>query len=47
MKVDELTNSLKVCLDNGGKKEFLPISLAIELEIVPADLIRNFNFIFL
>ena len=46
MKVDELANSLQVCLDSGAKRVFLPITSAAELGTVPADLIGSFNLIF-
>lgn len=45
MKVDELANSLQVCLDSGAKRVLLPITSA-ELGTVPADLIGSFNLIF-
>lgn len=46
MKVDELANSLQVCLDSGAKRVLLPITSAAELGNVPADLIGSFNLIF-
>ncbi|MGN1433757.1 MAG: protease Lon-related BREX system protein BrxL [Ruminococcus sp.] len=46
MKVDELANSLQVCLDSGAKRVLLPITSAAELATVPADLIGSFNLIF-
>ena len=46
MKVDELANSLQVCLDSGSKRVLLPITSAVELGTVPADLIGSFNLIF-
>lgn len=46
MKVDELANSLQVCLDSGAKGVLLPITSAAELGTVPADLIGSFNLIF-
>lgn len=46
LKVDELANSLQVCLDSGAKKILLPISSASDLPTVPADLIGCFNLIF-
>lgn len=46
MKVDELANSLQVCLDSGAKRVLLPITSAAELGTVPADLIGSFNLIF-
>ena len=46
VKVDELANSLQVCLDSGAKRVLLPITSATELGTVPADLIGSFNLIF-
>lgn len=46
MRVDELSNSLQVCLDSGAKRVLLPITSAAELGTVPADLIGSFNLIF-
>lgn len=46
MKVDELANSLQVCLDSGAKRALLPITSAAELGTVPTDLIGSFNLIF-
>ena len=46
IKVDELANSLQVCLDSGAKKVLLPITSAGDIGTVPADLIGSFNLIF-
>lgn len=46
MKVDELANSLQVCLDSGAKKVLLPISSAVDLGTVPPELVGSFNLIF-
>ena len=46
MKVDELANSLQVCLDSGAKKVLLPMTSAVDLATVPADLIGAFQLIF-
>lgn len=46
MKVNELANSLQVCLDSGAKKVLLPIASAADLGAVPAELIGCFNLIF-
>ncbi len=46
IKVDELANSLQVCLDSGAKKVLLPITSAADLGSVPAELIGCFNLIF-
>lgn len=42
IKVDELANSLQVCLDSGAKKVLLPITSAGDLGTVPADLVGSF-----
>ena len=46
MKVEELANSLQVCLDSGAKKVLLPITSAADLGTVPPELIGCFNLIF-
>ena len=46
IKVDELANSLQVCLDSGAKKILLPITSAADLGTVPSELIGSFNLIF-
>lgn len=46
IKVDELANSLQVCLDSGVKKVLLPITSAADLGTVPAELIGCFNLVF-
>lgn len=46
MKVDNLANSLQVCLDSGAKKVLLPITSAVDLATVPSELIGCFNLIF-
>lgn len=46
IKVDELANSLQVCLDSGAKRVLLPITSAADLGAVPAELIGCFNLIF-
>ena len=46
IKVDELANALQVCLDSGAKKVLLPITSAVDLGTVPAELVGCFNLIF-
>ena len=46
LKVNELANSLQVCLDSGAKKVLLPITSAVDLGTVPPELVGNFNLIF-
>jgi len=45
MKVDELANTLQVCLDSGAKKVLLPAMSMRELWNVPDDLAAAFDFI--
>ena len=46
LKVDELANSLQVCLDSGAKKVLLPITSAADLGTVPPELVGSFYLIF-
>lgn len=46
IKVEELANTLQVCLDSGAKKVLLPITSAVDLGTVPSELIGCFNIIF-
>jgi ATP-dependent Lon protease len=46
IKVEELANTLQVCLDSGAKKILLPITSAGDLGVVPAELVGRFNLIF-
>lgn len=46
IKVDDLANVLQVCLDSGAKKILLPITSAVDLGSVPAELMGSFNIIF-
>lgn len=45
-KVENLADTLQVCLDSGAKKVLLPITSAVDLGSVPAELIGNFSLIF-
>ena len=45
-KVENLANTLQVCLDSGAKKVLLPITSAVDLGTVPAELVGCFNLIF-
>lgn len=45
-KVENLANTLQVCLDSGAKKVLLPITSAGDLATVPAELIGAFSLIF-
>jgi len=42
-KVDELANVLQVCFDAGAKKILLPMSSAVDIGTVPADLFAKFQ----
>lgn len=46
IKVEELASTLQVCLDSGAKKVLLPITSAVDLGSVPADLVGAFSLIF-
>jgi ATP-dependent Lon protease len=46
IKVDELANTLQVCLDSGVKKVLLPMTSAVDLGTLPAKLMGTFNLIF-
>ena len=45
-KVENLDNTLQVCLDSGAKKVLLPITSAVDLGSVPPELVGCFNLIF-
>ena len=45
LKVDELANTLQVCLDSGARKILMPAVSMPELATVPADLSTAFDFI--
>lgn len=46
-KVNNLADTLQVCLDSGAKKVLLPLTSAADLGTVPAELIGAFSLIFL
>ena len=45
IKVDELANSLQVCLDSGAKKVLIPAISMIDFATVPPDLMSAFQLI--
>lgn len=45
LKVDELANSLQVCLDSGAKKVLLPATSMVDFTTVPPDLMSAFQLI--
>ena len=45
-KVEELANTLQVCLDSGAKKILLPITSAVDMATVPPELMGAFSIIF-
>ncbi len=46
MKIENLANTLQICLDSGAKKVLIPISSSADLATVPPELIGNFSLIF-
>ena len=46
IKVEELANTLQVCLDSGAKKVLLPLKSAADLGTVPPESVGSFNLIF-
>ncbi len=46
IKVENLADTLQVCLDCGAKKILLPQTSAVDLGTVPPDLMSSFNLIF-
>ena len=46
VKVENLADTLQVCLDSGAKKVLLPILSAADLGTVPPELMGSFNIIF-
>ena len=46
IKVENLASTLQVCLDSGAKKVLLPMTSAMDLGTVPADLVGAFSLIF-
>ena len=46
LKVDELANTLQVCLDSGAKKVLIPITSAVDMATVPPELMGAFSIIF-
>lgn len=45
MKVEELANSLQVCLDSGAKKVLIPATSMVDFATVPPDLMSAFQLI--
>jgi ATP-dependent Lon protease len=45
IKVDELANSLQVCLDSGAKKVLIPATSMTDFATVPTDLMSAFQLI--
>ena len=46
IKVQNLADTLQVCLDSGAKRVLLPQISAVDLGTVPPDLMSSFNLIF-
>ncbi len=45
-KVENLANTLQVCLDSGAKRILLPTVSAVDIGTVPSELIGAFNLVF-
>ena len=45
-KVEELANTLQVCLDSGARKILLPIASTVDMPGVPAELMGKFSILF-
>lgn len=45
-KVENLVNTLQVCLDSGAKRILLPTVSAVDIGTVPSELIGTFNLVF-
>lgn len=45
-KVENLANTLQVCLDSGAKRILLPTVSAVNIGTVPSELIGTFNLVF-
>ena len=45
-KVENLANTLQVCLDSGAKRILLPTVSALDIGTVPSELIGTFNLVF-
>lgn len=46
LKVEELANTLQVCLDSGAKKVLIPITSAVDMATVPPELMGAFSIVF-
>ncbi len=46
LNVEELANTLQVCIDSGANKVLIPTTSAVDLSTVPSELISKFNLIF-
>lgn len=44
-KIQNLANTLQVCLDNGAKKLLIPMSSYVDIGLVPSDLLVKFTLI--
>lgn len=45
-KVENLANTLQICLDSGAKRILLPTVSAVDIGTVPSELIGTFNLVF-
>ncbi|MDO9044792.1 MAG: protease Lon-related BREX system protein BrxL [Methanobacteriaceae archaeon] len=46
LKIEDLANTLQVCLDSGAKKVLIPMTSSNDLHTVPPELLGNFSLIF-
>ena len=46
LRVDELANTLQVCLDSGAKRILIPMISAVDIPTVPPELMGNFSLLF-
>lgn len=46
IKMDNLADTLQVCLDSGAKKVLLPMMCAADFVVVPPELLGSFQIIF-
>lgn len=46
MNVNNLANSLQVCLDSGAKKVLIPIISEVDLGTFPPEFMRSFSILF-
>ena len=45
-RIENLADTLQVCLDSGAKKVLLPMSASVDFGSVPAELLSKFTLLF-